>query len=128
VNDENNGLSDESRNNIDRFHQWLELALQYADRDGHEDLSELINEDPHIRSYMYLLVLQHKALLAERVQIEAQALEQFKQQKRYYLNELLKKGQQYEREKSKVRDLLRGTDALPTTEDQPRRRWWHRFS
>jgi hypothetical protein len=124
--DEPDGLSDESRDNIERFHQWLELALQYVDREGHDDLADLINEDPHIRGYPYLLVLQHKALLAERVQVEAQALDRLKQQEAFYLNELLKKGQQYQREKDKVHDLLHGADALPTTED--RSPWWRRVS
>lgn len=92
-------LPDETREKIDRFHEWLKLALEYADRPDHEDLAELIDENlPYLRGYLYLFVLQHKALLAERVQVEAQALEQYKQQERYYLGELLKKGQQYERE------------------------------
>ena len=63
-------------------------------------------------------MLQHKALLAECVQVEAQALERYKQQEAFYLNELLKKAQQYQRQKDKVNDL-HGADALPTTEDRP---------
>jgi hypothetical protein len=123
---EDDDLGPETKAGVERFHEWLKLALEYAEREHHEDLVELIEENPNVRSYMYLLVLQHKALLAERVRVEAQALEQFKQQESHYFGELLRKGEELEREKSKVRDLLRGADVLPTTEDRPRRHWWRR--